>query len=378
MFSRRILLLADLHIGSIKNIPYVYNTVTNIIDKELVYKKTDAVVFLGDYFHQLFKCNSEYIKLAVSILSYLMLICKKQKIKVRMIYGTESHDSDQYGIFDYFAKSPDFDFKVITNACSEDLFFNCKVLYLPEEYIYDKNSYYGKLLNKKYDYIFGHGIIEEGMPLVKKAFSSGLRERQVPHFKVAELARASKVCVFGHYHIHTDLGNNVFYLGSLFRDSFGEEEPKGYGVIENDELKFIENEEAYIYKTYTYNEDSPIFKDIDSFMHEWLKIKIKHKSIFDGTTPGKLRLVFNLPHSIDKDFKEKIKSMFIHEKCVNAVFKDEFECEDLSSKTSTEYNYVMDDSLQVEDKIHNFINHHYNYDLSTEDIVNYIKKLFKL
>jgi hypothetical protein len=40
------------------------------------------------------------------------------------------------------------------------------LLYLPEEYIIDQESYYKEYFNKKYDYIFEHGVIIEGMPMV--------------------------------------------------------------------------------------------------------------------------------------------------------------------------------------------------------------------
>ena len=374
---RRILLLSDLHIGSIKNIAYVYNTIIDIIDKECIYNKVDAVIFLGDYFHQLLKCNSEYTILALNVMNYLMRVAKTKRFKVRMIYGTESHDCEQYCLFSFFEQSPDFDFKVVLTAQSEELFPGYKVLYLPEEHVYDKKTYYEKLLSKNYDYIFGHGMIEEGMP-VAKFNSSNSTERKVPVFKAGELASISKICVFGHYHIYTNIGNGVYYVGSLFRNAFGEENPKGYGIIEDSKFRFIENKDAYIFKTYTYDKNSPIFKDMNSFMREWLKLKIKHKSIFDGTTPGKLRLIFNLPETIEKDFKEKIKSLFLNEKHVNAVFNDEFVCDDMTAHNSTEYDYITDDNLQVEDKIHNFINQNYNYDLSIEDIGRYIKNFFKL
>lgn len=376
MFDRRILLFADLHIGSIKNIPYVYNTITNIFDKEIQLRKIDAVIFLGDYFHQLFKCNSEYIRLAINIMSYLMLLCRRKNIKVRMIYGTESHDSDQYGIFSFFEKCSDFDFKVITTAQAENLFFNCKVLYLPEEYVYDKNEYYGKLLKDRYDYIFGHGVIQEGMPMFKSPIT---KEKGVPVFKSAELGRISKVCVFGHQHIYTDMGDNVYYLGSLFRNSFGEDQAKGYGIIEDDQLTFIENTDVYTYKTYVYDKDSSIYKDQNAFTREFLRLKLKHKSIFDGTTPGKIRLVFHLPDQFDSAFKEKIKSVVLNENCIVAVFKDEFECKDMGIKeNTTEYDYVLDDSLQVEDKIHKYINKHYDYDLPLDSIGDYIRNIFRI
>lgn len=92
----RILLIADLHIGSIKDIKYFYDTTISIIDEELMKKKTDIVVFLGDYFERLFKNNEDFTALAINIMSYIVLACLRNKTKIRMIYGTESHEMNQY------------------------------------------------------------------------------------------------------------------------------------------------------------------------------------------------------------------------------------------------------------------------------------------
>ena len=69
------------------------------------------------------------------------------------------------------------------------------------------------------------------------------------------------------------MGNNVYYLGSLFRDSFGEEIPKGYGIIEDDKFRFIENDKAYVYKTYEFNPESSIYQSSDDIIREIDKIK---------------------------------------------------------------------------------------------------------
>lgn len=372
MYGRRILLLADLHIGSIKSIPHVYNIITDIFDKELIHNKTDAVIFLGDYFHQLLKGNSEYMKLAVNIMTYLMLICYRRKIKVRMIYGTESHDSDQYGIFNFFEQCPMFDFRVIRTATKEMLFWDAKVLYLPEEYINNKQEFYKELFDDTYDFIFGHGVISEGMPMVKP--NKNNNEKKVPHFKSKELAKRSKVCVFGHYHILTDMGDNVYYLGSLFRNSFGEEIPKGYGIIENKKFKFIENPYAYIFNTYEYKSNSRIYESMDKFMKELMKIKLENKNLFNEKVSGKIRIIFHIPDSASITFKENIKSIMDKEKLIHPVFIMDSEEDNII--VDDEDNYIIDNSYPIEDKIHRYINKTYNYDISPKDIGKFIYDTF--
>ena len=55
------------------------------------------------------------------------------------------------------------DIKVIKYASDEELLPNLHILYLPEEHILDKNEYYKEYFkeDKKYDYVFGHGVIEK-------------------------------------------------------------------------------------------------------------------------------------------------------------------------------------------------------------------------
>ena len=97
----RMLLIADLHVGSIKDNDYVYRVITDIIEKEVIFTKTDAVVILGDYFDRLFKVNEEYVSCAINIMSFLIRACSRSGTKIRIVYGTESHEMNQYKLFNY-------------------------------------------------------------------------------------------------------------------------------------------------------------------------------------------------------------------------------------------------------------------------------------
>ena len=71
--------------------------------------------------------------------------------------------------------------------------------------------------------------------------------QSLTHFpqQIQALGSICNLSVWGHYHVKTKIADNVYYLGSLFRDSFGEESPKGYGIIEDNKFEFIENNKAY-------------------------------------------------------------------------------------------------------------------------------------
>lgn len=375
----RMLLLADLHIGSIKDVPYYYNVVTDIIDKEVQFTKTDAVIILGDYFDRLFKANEEYVSLAINIMSYLVRACVKCKTKIRIIYGTESHEMNQYKLFNYHFTSKKVDMKLFTTCTEEELFPNVNVLYIPEEYVEDKHEFYKNTLysGKKYDYIFGHGNIVEGLPSAMAVAlpASNKHEKQVPKFNSGELSNAGKLVVFGHYHKHVDIGNNVYYLGSLFRHSFGEEEPKGYGIIEDYKLNFIKNKEAYIYKTYEYDDKSDIYNDSVSLLKEIDKIKEDNKRIFKGERVGKIRLIFHPPVDVDKSFYENLKNILFNDKIISPLIKESSVEEDAADeKVDNEYEFILDNSMDVIEKIYRFISKRYDQEIPLKELSKYIKE----
>lgn len=372
----RIILIADLHIGSIKDIEYVYRTITDIFDKELIFNKCDMVIFLGDYFHKLLKANEDHVSLAINIMSYLVRLCRKTKTKIRLIYGTESHEANQYRLFNFHLTSQSIDIKVIETVTEEDI-NGSKILYVPEEYIESKEKHYGETIfaEKQYDYVFGHGVVVEGFP--SNALLGGNNtgnEKKVPRFKVGELTRIGKLNVWGHFHCHVDMGHNCYYLGSLFRDSFGEEESKGYGIIEDGNFMFIENLEAYVYRSYTYPEDSDVYSSVDKIADEIQRIKDDNSGIFTGTNEGKIRMVFQLPSNIDGSFKEQLQSLLFNEKGIASLLKEvAVDHDEIVATIEAEYDFILDPSLALPDKIHRYINKTYpESGLSLDEIKKFI------
>lgn len=356
----RMLLLADMHIGAIKDTSYYYNSIINIFDKEIVFKPCDVVVILGDYFDRLFKVNEEYVSLAINVMSYLVRVCIKSKTKIRIVYGTESHEMNQYRLFNHFLSSDEIDMKLFS-TCTEETINGKKILYVPEEYIPNKYDFYAKTIygNKKYDYIFGHGVITEGMPMAvghSRETDNINTENKVPHFNAGELSKAGNLVVFGHYHRAWDM-NNVHYLGSLYRWCFGEEEDKRYAIINDNEISFIKNEDAYIYKTYEYGNTDEVYLSSDNIMNEISKLKDENHEIFSGDKIGKIRLVFNTPSNVDPTFKENLKSLLFNDKMISSLIKESAEEESLieENDVTDEYDFILDNSMKVNDKIYNYI-----------------------
>lgn len=356
----RVVLFADIHIGSIKKIDYVRSIWDNIIGTEIRHQKTDLVVILGDYFDRLFKVNDEYVALAIGCMSDLVRACGN-RTKIRIVYGTESHEMGQYVLFNHLLTSKHIDMRVIYHS-EEEVIDGKRILYLPEEYVDDKHKAYADTLySKHYDYIFGHGIIVDGMPEAVRYIKPVSKEKGVPRFKSGELSAASTLTVFGHYHVHVDL-DNVHYLGSLFRWKFGEESPKGYGVIEDDRFTFVENPYAFTYKTYEFG----LNEDEGEVMDKINRIKSEHSDMFSNTD-GKIRFVF---HSENPSFYEKVRTSMLNESQIVAKVESPpvQEPEDIEAG----YEFIIDMSLGITDKIQRFIMKKYNRQMDYDLLDSYL------
>jgi hypothetical protein len=258
--------------------------------------------------------------------------------------------------------SEDLDMKIIDTVCEEELFPGIDVLYIPEEYMFDKHKYYHDYLysGKEYSYIFGHGIISEGMPMINMIKESSSDEKKVPIFNARELSSVSKFCMFGHYHLFKHIEGGCYYIGQLFMDSFGppewEDQPRGYGIIEGDEFTFKPNPFAYKYKTYIYNDDSEIYNSSENLINEIDIIRDRHKEIFNNEAHGKIRLIFNLPDNIDASFKENLRNMLFNDKHISYITRETSDMmAEIQESIEDEYDFILDPSLPISDKIQRYI-----------------------
>lgn len=190
----RICFCADIHIGA-------PNTDLSELMGcfEQMISSNDLIVIGGDILDSKFYASSDNITILMDLFEYITALIKPQKKILRLIYGTQSHDSfPQLQILEPFAHM--MNFKIIPHVTVENI-NGVSILYIPEEIISNKREYYADTLysGKKYDYIFGHGVIAEGMPMVKEGKVKKMAS--VPVFKTEELIQACKyqVC-FGHMH----------------------------------------------------------------------------------------------------------------------------------------------------------------------------------
>lgn len=378
-------IISDLHIG-IKNTKKLYEEYKNIFINNIKNEKKDFIIICGDYFdHKLF-LNDEFTSYAYTMMVDLINACDKST-KIRIVYGTESHECNQYDFIDKLSEISKMDIKVIKYISDEELLPNLHILYLPEEHILDKNDYYKEYFkeDKKYDYVFGHGVIREAMKEAATQIENKSSNRKsVPVFSTAELRRICKGQVyFGHYHINTDL-DDIYYVGSFTRWQFGEEGRKGfYKVIcdtEDNEYhnEFIENTMCDIYKTISFGYQNKVFDSMNNMEKELDKIdKLIKGKLFDH-----VRFEFNIPESQENPesimnyinerykFNDNVKTEIVHGYIENKKKKQKEEIQ----KKNDKYSFIFDKNMSLEDKTSYFINIEYNRDISPDKISMYLYK----
>ena len=285
--KRKGLVIADIH-SIVNPIPIYMKEMYQLLERiEKEEDPIDFVIIAGDYFDRQMYISDRKGYLSLQMLAKLIMTCIKRKIKLRIVYGTDSHEVNQYesmkeledGIY----------YRVIHQIEEERLFDDLTVLYIPEEIkTPEEQEIYKEFLNKEksYDFIFGHGVIQESMVMA----SLMMTKRELPAtthiFHVKDLEESTKrYCIFGHYHVHTMISEKVFYVGSYSRFKFGEEKEKGWMEISRENglynQEFVVNSFAPIYNTITLSAQSieQFTREITTLEEEFSKNPENHYKI---------------------------------------------------------------------------------------------------
>lgn len=249
----KIAVIADIHIGARSDIKNYYDNELVFFIEKINKEKPDLIIIDGDLFDKRISTNSDFNTYANLFVNGIVKYCRESGSRLYIVKGTMSHDLYQLDSFIYLTKDPSANTFII-NTCQEVIYKNMNILFIPEEYESSKEEYYKDTVfnpNKKYDFVFGHGMFTFAGGY---ATESGKNNHIVFDPKDFE-NNVYGLVIFGHIHIKMRK-NNCLYPGSFSRDSFGEEEPKGFIIVEYDENKkkiikeeFIENKNAPIYKT---------------------------------------------------------------------------------------------------------------------------------
>lgn len=253
----KIYAIADIHFGKLDNDEEVYNALHKHFIERSFKEKPDLIVICGDSYDSRVLINST----ANIYFNKFIDDCISTGATIIVIEGTESHERYQINALLHYSSDKFF----IVNTVRELNILGLKLLILPEEYV-KSDEYYKEFMNKKYDFVFGHGMASH------VGFSSIASEEIVRHPFIWEAKELEKIVkyyiVFGHIHTHSEF-HNFIYCGSFSRLNFGEMESKGFITITLNKDKvsyeFIENTDA---PTFSDIYESKLPSDVDSLLKQ--------------------------------------------------------------------------------------------------------------
>ena len=371
--KKTFLVVGDIHFGYYPP-ELLYKEFQLIIDT-IINNDIDCVIIAGDYYDTKLSMASAHSVYSIKAFSDLIKTCEELNIKVRQIKGTNSHDPEnQLKNLAQIANSSKCDYRLILTVDEEELFPGMNVLYIPEEYMEDSKEYYKEYFDKKYQLVFGHGMFEE------TNFSSKNKYQNMKKYPVFNSKEMEELCegpiVFGHIHTAQRIRNRIQYTGSLVRSRFGEEEAKGFYLVDFDEetkesnFEFIENEITMRYDTIEVKSDNSVFSLlineqinyfknlVNTYKKDYLRIKVNIPEgmlnsstfidnmniVFNDIKNVKLQLIENSKVKLDKELKEKVNLLM------------------------DKYNFIFDKSVGYDEKIREYIKLKTGKEISLERI----------
>lgn len=372
--------ISDIHFGVLKPMELYNQLKESFLDYIDNLAILDFIIITGDLFDSKISLNSDHAKVAIQFMKRIIEISKKKNTKIRIIKGTESHDNKQLDVLDIFYKNEDVDFKIINTVSDEYLFENMRILYVPEEYIENKDDYYKDYFSQTYDMIFGHGLVNEVVFVASKQ-ESELTMSKAPIFKTEDLLNICKGPIFfGHIHTPQVIKERFFYVGSFSRWCFGEEEDKGFYLVsyvpEKGKFKaeFIKNKLAKTYNTVRIDETSALFKEnVDKIIDNMI-------SFINTFNADYLRFVVSIPEDYENplllsNMLNEIFSKFSNVKLVinnTNKLKQKKNVEEKINLLLEKYGFIFDKNIPHEEKISRFLKIKYNKNIPVNKLRDYL------
>lgn len=252
------LTLSDIHLGH--NLNRTDNIVSNLRqyfkDNHKVFKSLDMICLVGDIFDRLLMSGGKESIQATEWLIELIIYCKSNKISLRILEGTPSHDWKQATLITSIIEKLDIelDYKYVDTLYIErNTKLGIDILYIPDEYRHKASETYKEVKDL---------LLEHKLTKVDIAFIHGQFNYQLPILLDSSHSEQDYLDIVKYYisvgHIHTpSVYERILAQGSFDRLAHNEEEDKGGNLItiyKNGEMSFnfIKNRKAMIFKTYRF------------------------------------------------------------------------------------------------------------------------------
>lgn len=250
----RYLVTSDIHLGN-RRTPTRH--IANSFEKQILSEENkglDLIIIAGDLFDRLIESNSKELLICLEVFEKLFTYCYVNKIKLRILEGTPSHDNLQNRIV---VKLNELREKKVDLLYFDSLDieymsdFNKYLLYIPDEWTHD-HDLLEKQIEEKMSSLSIHQV---DISIVHTQFAYQVAGFPFKGFTLKEayfLSITKEQIFIGHFHTHSTF-DRINAQGSLERLSHGQEEDKGHMVCIDNTPIFIPNPNAYIYKTLNVN-----------------------------------------------------------------------------------------------------------------------------
>ena len=312
----------------------------------------DFIVIAGDTFDV-----SEYTSSLVTrsvIRFYHRLLDYTDKIFV--VEGTRSHDALQSStldvIFNEVGNSDKFE---VIQTIKSITYKGIDILFIPEEYVSDSETYYKEYFQGHYDLVFGHGmtdVIWYAKDVDVKRYRNNVL---APVFKLEDLCRIGNYIYFGHVHEHKSYGprKQFKYIGPTTRWEIDKDWDCGlyhiYYDKKNELVKedFIVNELAQQFKTIAISIDH----DLETTeIHQLLQPAVNLATEYD-----RVRVIVNINRGLStiQPLKDTMLTKANQYPNLQLIFKlvGEEEQEEMVTETPDERNLRIANYIQTPEDV---------------------------
>lgn len=268
----RYLVISDIHLGNslnkTENITSNLREYFRVNDKE--FKTLDFIFIAGDIFDKLLITSGKDFILASEWLTELILYCQHNKITLRILEGTPSHDWKQAKLISSIIEKLkiEVDYKYIdTLYIEENQKYGISILYIPDEYRHKASD----TLKEVKELLLEHKLTQVDIAIMHGQFNY-----QLPIILDSSHNEDEYLNIVKYYinigHIHTSsVFQRILAQGSFDRLAHNEEEDKGGMLVTiykkgDMDFKFIKNKKAMLFITFRFDRETleEITKTLDT------------------------------------------------------------------------------------------------------------------
>ena len=352
--------IADMHFGAFDPKDQ-FNILYNEFFVKISPLRYDLLSINGDIFDHKFMANSDAISYALRFIDMLIEDAMSKNAEVILLYGTESHDAGQYNLFSSYEERYYERVHIV-----QDIRFlyikGKKILCIPEKYGLDSRIYESFLYEQGlYDGVVMHGTYKGS---VYGANTPSIESSHAPVFGPHHFIYCRGPIIAGHVHVPGCYDGHVYYCGSPLRYRFGEEEEKGFIILNHNVTTgqyYLYFEPIVSYKYDTVNMDEYIGRDPKELIEKINYIQSQGSNF--------LRLEFT---KTDENLFDIITAYYRNNKKISFLKPDDriekiVQAQVQQSDKYNDYQYIFDKSLTSEQILTRYINQQKGYQYITVD-----------